>query len=306
MQEHYENQIQELIDSKILPAKTAASEQQVSPPKSALKTHDVIASNQTAPSSPTPSWFGPSPEMDEFDQMAADTDNFFKAPPSKPTSASKNQEPQQPALKKKKVTFRLSSSQNAKVAQKENGNVGHFDSSEMQIAEASSSLFSTPTNRNKRRDPSTASFQFNPSFTPLPKSIGRPGGPLNENFWNSITEDSSPFADVSYSRVSPKKTSTVTSAFSQFQAPTASSFSRSNPSSVNNNSSFVNSKPQSKFKFSNISRSKSGNVSDFGSFRMADTTSASGGGSGDASSDPQDNRGMKRKLFREQFGPQEL
>jgi len=311
MQEHYENQIQELIDSRDLPV-NLASEQQVPPPKSSPKTHGVLASKPTVPSSPTPSWFGPSPEMDEFDQMAADVDNFFKAAPtskSKPTSTSKNQEPRQPALKKKKVTFRLSSSQNAKVTQKENGNVGHaVGSEEMEIAEASSSFFSTPTNRNKRRDPTTTGFQFLPSSTP---KSGRT--PLNENFWNSIiTEESSPsspfFSDVSVSRVSPKKTSTVTSAFSQFQEPMASSFSRSIPShsTVNNNSSFVNSKPQTKFKFSNINRSQSGNAGDFGSFRMTNTNSSSGGGSGDASADPKDNRGMKRKLFREKFGPQEM
>ena len=245
MQEHYENQIQELIDSKLLPA-NSSSEQQASSPKSAPKTHGVLASNPMVHSTASP-MFSPSPDMDEFDQMAVDSDKFFKAAPiSKPTSASKNKEPRQPTLKKKKVTFRLSSSQNTKVTQKENGNDDH----------AVSSFFSTPTKRNKRRDPSTTGFQFLPSSTP--KSGRTHGGPLNANFWNSITEDSSPFADVSFSRVSPKKTSTVTSAFSQFQAPTASSFSRSNPSpsTVNNNSSFVNSKPQSKFKFSNINRSQ--------------------------------------------------
>ena len=47
-------------------------------------------------------------------------------------------------------------------------------------------------------------------------------------------------------------------------------------------------------------------MSNYGSFRVADTNSASGGGSGDASADPQDNKGMKRKLSREKFGPQEL
>ena len=235
MQEHYENQIQELIDSK-----------QASSPKSAPKSHGVLTSTPMVHSKPAPI-FSPSPDIDEFDQMAVDSDKFFKAAPiSKPTSASKNKEPRQPTLKKKKVTFRLSSSQNTKVTQKENGNDDH----------AVSSFFSTPTKRNKRRDPSTTGFQFLPSSTP--KSGRTHGGPLNANFWNSITEDSSPFADVSFSRVSPKKTSTVTSAFSQFQAPTASSFSRSNPSpsTVNNNSSFVNSKPQSKFKFSNINRSQ--------------------------------------------------
>ena len=51
---------------------------------------------------------------------------------------------------------------------------------------------------------------------------------------------------------------------------------------------------------------QSGNTSNFGSFQMADRTAAPGGGAGDVPADPQDSRGMKRKLFSEQFGPQEL
>ena len=39
---------------------------------------------------------------------------------------------------------------------------------------------------------------------------------------------------------------------------------------------------------------------------MEDQTPEAGGVAGDESSDLQDNRGMKRKLFRQPFGPKEL
>ena len=212
MQEYYENQIQEMIESKQRPESSSSS-----PPKSSPNSQGGLTLNPTIPSTPLNI-----PHMDEKEK-------FFKAPISKPTPASLNHEAPKSALKKKKVTFRLSSSQDSRANLKENGNLNA-----MQIPEPSSFGFSTPGNRKKRRDTSTTGFQYPPSSTSTPKS----GGPLNENFWNSITEDSSPFEDVSFSR----KTSTVTSAF--FQKPTT----------ANNNSSFIDSKTQSKFKFSNVSR----------------------------------------------------
>ena len=247
MQEHYENQIQELIDSK-LPSASSSSEQQASLPKSSPNSQGSLPLNPKVPATPMNN-----PNIDEFDRMANGLgsslkEKYFKAPISKPTQASMNHEPPKSALKKKKVTFRLSSSQDSRVNQKENGNL-----SAMQVPEPCLFGFDTPTNRNKRRGTSSTGFQYPPSSsTPKSGNPKTPGGQLDENFWNSITEDSSPFADVSFSRVSPRKTS----AFSQFQPPTASSSSRPNPShcTANNNSSFVNSKPQSKFKFSNINR----------------------------------------------------
>jgi len=295
MQEHYETQIQELVDSK-LPAKSY--EQQVSPPKTPPKTPGGPPSNPVIPSTPM---IIPD-DVDEFDLMAAGSgrslkDKVFKAPTTYQPTPTSSEEPKK---KKKKVTFRLSSSQTDKVNQRDN--VG--SNTEVPIHEQSSHSFSTPTNRNKRRD-TTVGFQYPPApTTPQSSNSRTPGGPLNEDFWSSINKESLPFMDVSFSRVSPKKTSTVTSAFSRFQpqSPVASSFSI--PSHMNNNSSFVNSRPQSKFKFSNIiSRSQSGNVTDFGSFHMADLSSAHG----DTPDDPQaQDRGMKRKLFSQQFGPKEL
>ena len=250
IQEHYESQFQELIDSK-QPTESSSSEKRLSPPKSSASQNSQggLTLNPTVPSTPIP-------HMDEFDHMADGLgsslkEKSFKAPISKHTPASMNNEAPKSALKKKKVTFRLSSSQKSRANQKENGNLNAI-----QNPEPYSFGFSTPTNRNKSRDTSATGFQYPPSSTTKSGRSKAPGGPLNESFWNSITEDSSPFEDVSFSRVSPKKTSTVTSAFFQFQPSTASRFSRPNPShsTSNNNSSFVNSKTQSKFKFSNVSR----------------------------------------------------
>ena len=220
------------------------------------KTHGVPNSNPVITSSP----MNIPDNVDEFDLMAAGSSSslkhkVFKAPStSEPTLAAS--EPPRSASKKKRVTFRLSSSQKDKVNQREN--VG--SNAEIPIPEQSSHSSSTPTNRNKRRD-TVAGFQFPPASTPKSSKSRTPGsgGPLNEDFWNSITEESTPFVDVSFSRVSPKKTSTVTSAFSQHhsQSPVASSFFRSIPShsSRNNKSSFVDSNPlKSKFKFPNISQ----------------------------------------------------
>ena len=257
MQEHYENQIQELADFK-LPA--PSSEKKDSPLKSALKTHGGPTSNPVMPSSP----MNIPDNVDEFDLMAAGSSSslkhkVFKAPStSEPTLAAS--EPPRSASKKKRVTFRLSSSQKDKDKVNQRDNAG--SNAEIPIPEQSSHSSSTPTNRNKRRDTMAGfQFQFPPASTPKASTSRTPGsgGPLNEDFWNSITEESTPFVDVSFSRVSPKKTSTVTSAFSQHhsQSPVASSFFRSIPShsSRNNKSSFVDSKPlKSKFKFPNISQ----------------------------------------------------
>jgi len=289
MQEHYENQIQELADSK-LPSKS--SEQQVSPPKTPPKTPSRPSSNPVIPSTPMTI----PDDVDEFDRMAAGSgrslkEKVFKAPTTyQPTSTSS----EEPKKKKKKVTFRLSSSQTDKANQKDNAG----NNSEILIPEHSSHNFSTPTtNRNKRRD-TTVGFQYPlASTTPTSSKSKTPGGPLNEDFWSSINKESPSFMDVTFSRVSPKKTSTVTSAFSRFQPPSPVASSFSIPSHINNNSSFVNSRPQNKFKFSNISRPQSGDVTDFGSFCMA--------GDNDHDSKAQD-RGMKRKLFSQQCGPQQL
>ena len=234
MQEHYENQIQELVDSK-LPEKS--SKQQVSPPKSPLKTH----STPLIPS--TPMTVPISDDLDEFDQMAERSgdslkDKVFKAPTASELP---------PANKKKRVTFRLSSSQNDRENLREN--VG---STAAEIPEQSYHSFSTPTNRNKRKG-TQAGFPYPvPTLKSSKSRIPAPGGPLNEDFWSSLNKESPPFMDVSFSRVSPKKTSIVTSAFSQFHPPSQVAQSFSIPSS--NNSSFIKGKPQNKFKFSNISR----------------------------------------------------
>ena len=240
MQEHYENQIQELVHSKL---SAKSSEQQVSPPKSPPKTPGGPHSTPLIPS--TPMTIPIPDDLDEFDQMAERSgdslkDKVFKAPITSELP---------PANKKKRFRLRSRSSKNDRENRRDNGG----SNSEIPIPES----FSTPTNKNKKRD-TQAGFQYLAPTTPKSSKSRTPGGPLNEDFWSSLNKESPPFMDVSFSRVSPKnkKTSTVTSPFSQFHlpSPVASSFSIPTPNNSKNNSSFVSSKPQSRFKLSNKGR----------------------------------------------------
>ena len=86
------------------------------------------------------------------------------------------------------------------------------------------------------------------------------GGPLNEDFWTSISAEkgSSPFSDVSFSRVSPKKTQKLvqSSNSSHVTPPTPFHPPPIHSSSGGNRSGSAKSKTPARFKFTNIPESQ--------------------------------------------------
>ena len=229
MQEHYENQIHELLTSKP-PA--------ISPSESVKHTPSKTSAHVRS-------------SLKDWCKVKTPTSSGTQ------NTAMKNAAAAEPALKKKKkVTFRLSSSQTAKVEEKEFeqdffGNVG----------------LSTPTqNRSKRRGLFDTSSIF-PSSSTIQSGSGASGqssgGPLNEDFWTSIAaekEDSS-FLDVFCSRISPIKTETQ-SGFSSSVKPSTPS----HPSTIESSSSrgggncsgsaTARSMTPTKFKFTSILESQ--------------------------------------------------
>ena len=250
MQEHYENQIHELISSS-LPA-ISPSESVKCPPS---KTSAHVPEAQNTPMDV--------PSMDEFDKMAADARSSmidkvkFKTPATSSETqnqAMNNTAAAEPALKKKKnVTFQLTSSQTAKEEEKE------FEQEFMVNVG-----LSTPTkNRSKKRGFFDTSSIFPSSSTAQGgsgASVQSSGGPLNEDFWTSIAaqEDSS-FSDVFFS---PQKTQTQ-SCFSSsvtpptpFHPPPIQSSSSSRVGGNSSGSATTKSVTPTKFKFTSVPKSQ--------------------------------------------------
>ena len=230
MQEHYENQIHEILTSKP-PA--------ISPSESVKHTPSKTSAHVRS-------------SLKDWCKVKTPTSSGTQ------NTAMKNAAAAEPALKKKKkVTFRLSSSQTAKVEEKEFeqeffGNVG----------------LSTPTqNRSKRRGLFDTSSIF-PSSSTIQSGSGASGqssgGPLNEDFWTSIAaqEDSS-FSDVFFS---PQKTQTQ-SCFSSYVTPPTPfhppPIQSSSSSRVGGNclgSATTKSVTPTKFKFTSVPKSKVSSV----------------------------------------------
>ena len=239
MQEHYENQIHELMTSNhpaISPSKSVKS------PPSKISAHV-----QEVPSTPNET---------EFHQMVASARSSlkdrvkFKTTPAKAMSSQTQttamNNAAEPALKKKKVSYKLSSS---KLEEKEKKEGFEFKEN-----------FHTPnTSMNKRR----GNFQA-PSKVPSPSTTqsgsgaaGKSGGgPLNQDFWTSISaeKDSSPFSDVFFSRVSPKKTQNLTQSSYSSHVTTPTPFHQplTQSSSGRNCSGPAKSKTPARFKFTDI------------------------------------------------------
>ena len=234
MQKHYENQIHELMTSS----------------------HPAISPSKSVKSSPSTS--KDIPNVTKIDKMAAAAgarsslrDRFKSKTPamSSETQNTAMNNAAEPALKKKKVSFKLSSFQTAKLEKKEKNEEFEFKEN-----------FHTPTtSRNKRRGHFQTPSKVSSSSTTQSGSgaAGKSsGGPLNEDFWTSISaeKDSSPFSDVFFSRVSPKKTQNLTqsSYSSHVTTPTPFHQALTQSSSGRNCSGPAKSKTPARFKFTDI------------------------------------------------------
>ena len=249
MQKHYENQIHELMTSShpaISPSKSVKS----SPSKNPAHVLEVPSTSKDIPN------------VTKIDKMAAAAgarsslrDRFKSKTPamSSETQNTAKNNAAEPALKKKKVSFKLSSFQTAKLEKKEKNEEFEFKEN-----------FHTPTtSRNKRRGHFQTPSKVSSSSTTQSGSgaAGKSsGGPLNEDFWTSISaeKDSSPFSDVSFSRVSPKKTQILvqSSNSSHVTPPTPFHPPPIHSSSGGNRSGSAKSKTPARFKSTNIPESQ--------------------------------------------------
>ena len=247
MQKHYENQIHELMTSShpaISPSKSVKS----SPSKTPANVSEVPSTSKDIPN------------VTKIDKMAAAAgarsslrDRFKSKTPamSSETQNTAMNNTAEPALKKKKVSFKLSSFQTAKLEKKEKNEEFEFKEN-----------FHTPTtSRNKRRGnfqtPSKVSSSSSSTTQSGSGAAGKSGGePLNEDFWTSISaeKDSSPFSDVFFSRVSPKKTQNLTQSSYSSHVTTPTPFHQplTQSSSGRNCSGPAKSKTPARFKFTDI------------------------------------------------------
>ena len=233
MQKHYENQIHELMTSShpaISPSKSVKS----SPSKTPAHVSEVPSTSKDIPN------------VTKIDKMAAAAgarsslrDRFKSKTPamSSETQNTAMNNTAEPALKKKKVSFKLSSFQTAKLEKKEKNEEFEFKEN-----------FHTPTtSRNKRR----GHFQT-PSKVSSSSTTQSGSGAFRTSI--SAEKDSSPFSDVFFSRVSPKKTQNLTqsSYSSHVTTPTPFHQALTQSSSGRNRSGPAKSKTPARFKFTDI------------------------------------------------------